>query len=110
MRTKSIRRRNAMLKRIVLLISSLILLCFITISFMYFKSAAHENRFSDNKLYRSVQIEKGDSLWSIANRYMTEDYANIDQYMDELRNLNNLESDTLIEGNYLSVVCASENP
>lgn len=110
MRTKSIRRRNAMLKRAVLLISGFILLCFITVSFLYFKSAAHENSFSDDKLYRSVQIEKGDSLWSIANRYMTEDYTDIDQYMDELRDLNNLESDTLIEGNYLSVVCTSENP
>ena len=105
---RRVNRYRAMAKRVSLLIVSLILLCFLAVSFKNIKSVAHENDRSFNKFYMSIEIEPGDSLWSIANHYMTDDYSSIDAYINELRSLNNLESDELIAGNYLSVVCVAE--
>ena len=55
--------------------------------------------------YKSVQLEKGDSLWSIAQRYRrTED--SIYEYMDELAEANHLslkDRNNLQEGDYLVV-------
>lgn len=59
------------------------------------------------KYYKSVQINKGDSLWSIAEVYMSDDYDSVYDYMTELVELNQLndhEVDHLQEGDYLTVV------
>lgn len=57
------------------------------------------------RYYKSVQLEKGDSLWSIAQRYRrTED--SIYEYMDELAEANHLslkDRNNLQEGDYLVV-------
>lgn len=79
-----------------------------------FFSSAHDNNREEpveeaavgEKYYKSVQIEKGDSLWSIAHRYMGTGYDSVYEYMDELADANHLKlSDLnhLQEGDYLVV-------
>lgn len=55
------------------------------------------------KYYTSVQIEKGDSLWSIAQEYISEEYESIDEYINEVMNINHLATDKIYEGNYLCI-------
>ena len=55
------------------------------------------------KLVTSIRIEKGDSLWSIAERYMTEEYTNIKTYIEEIKRSNGLTSDVIYEGAYLII-------
>lgn len=51
----------------------------------------------------SVQIESGDTLWSIAQEYITDEYRNINAYIKEIKDVNNLSSDTIHAGNYLII-------
>ena len=36
------------------------------------------------KYYTSIQIQKGDTLWNIADEYITDDYDSMDKYMEEI--------------------------
>ena len=55
------------------------------------------------KYYKCIEIEAGDTLWSIAQENMTEDYASVYEYIEEVMEMNNLESDQIHEGQYLTV-------
>lgn len=55
------------------------------------------------KLVESVRIGKGDSLWSIASEYYTEECGGMKRYINEIKRTNHLSSDTIHEGNYLLV-------
>lgn len=56
------------------------------------------------KYYTSIRIEQGETLWNIANEYMTEEYASTDEYISELCDLNRISPDHPIHaGQYLTV-------
>ena len=63
---------------------------------------AHEDEQAC-KLYTSIRIEKGDTLWAIAGRYMDGHYSSIQEYIDEVKFINELTSDTIHEDAYLLV-------
>ena len=59
-----------------------------------------------NKCYKSIQVQAGDSLWSIACDNITEEYDSIDEYMDEIAEINHISTisaDSIKEGTYLTV-------
>lgn len=60
------------------------------------------HQLSDMK-YRVIQIEEGDSLWSIAKENMDPGFSDINEYIREVRRCNQLDSDTITAGNYLMV-------
>lgn len=53
--------------------------------------------------YKSVYIQTGDSLWSIAEDNMTPEYDNIRDYIREIKRLNQISSDKIHAGAYLVV-------
>lgn len=54
--------------------------------------------------YASIQVENGDSLWSIASRYAHKSPMDIQGYVDELKRINQLNGDTIHAGHYLMIV------
>ena len=54
--------------------------------------------------YTSICIEEGDTLLQIAKEYMTEDYDNCYDYMDEIRRINHLSDDDLIHADCYLVI------
>ena len=64
-------------------------------------SAASENTL--HKYYKSIQVEKGDSLWSIAQEYNTHNTKTTKAYIKEVKEINNLDSSMIHEGEYLTV-------
>lgn len=42
------------------------------------------------KYYTSVEVEAGDTLWSIADEYMTAEYGSRDEFMNEVRQMNHI--------------------
>ena len=58
---------------------------------------------SPYKYYTSVEIERGDTLWSIASEYMTEEYDNLQEYVTEVKVLNGLGDDEIHSGQFLIV-------
>lgn len=54
--------------------------------------------------YTSIEIGRGDSLWSIAQEYAPALGLSAGEYIDRLRQMNHLDGDTIHEGCYLTVM------
>lgn len=65
------------------------------------KTNAKENNKKD-KVYTSILIEKGDSLWSIASENHPSSVA-IKDYINDLKSINGISSDDIHEGNYITI-------
>ncbi|MCR5743647.1 MAG: LysM peptidoglycan-binding domain-containing protein [Lachnospiraceae bacterium] len=53
------------------------------------------------KTYISYQICPGDTLTDIATSHMTEEYASVDDYIEEVKSINGFVTDTIYTGAYL---------
>ncbi len=64
---------------------------------------------SYNKYYKSVRVEAGDTLWTIADEYIAD--LNIDkaEYIDEICELNNICEDEIHAGDYVVVAYYSKD-
>ena len=66
-------------------------------------AAVSDDTISDqNKYYTSISIEKGDTLWSIASNYVSGPKT-ISNYVNELKEINNLQTDCIYQGQNLIV-------
>lgn len=82
----------------------IIVFLIITISLLINKtvSSASVHQLAE-KCYRSVEIENGDSLWSIARQYYTSDWKDLESYIEEIKQFNGISNDTIQAGGYLAV-------
>ena len=55
------------------------------------------------KYYKSIIIESGDTLWSIAKEYCTDYSVDMQDYIDEVKELNNLTSNEIQQGQHLMI-------
>jgi LysM repeat protein len=55
------------------------------------------------KYYTSIQVEQGDTLWNIANTYMTAEYHDINEYIDEVCSINHISKEDIHTGQYLTI-------
>lgn len=55
------------------------------------------------KYYTSIEVQQGDTLWSIADTYRNEEVVGRESYIDELVSLNNLQNETIHAGDYITV-------
>ena len=92
----------------------LLAILFITIGSAVFGSSfsdAHGNAQESPityKYYKSIVIQPGDTLWDIALEYKTDDYGSTQEYVDELKEINSLESDSIQESQYLMIAYYDE--
>lgn len=86
---------------IIALVFSLAVLC--TIVFSSGNAIQAQEDGQACKLYTSIRIEKGDTLWAIAGRYIDGHYSSIREYIDEVKFINELTSDVIHEDAYLLV-------
>lgn len=55
------------------------------------------------KYYKSIEIQSGDTLTAIANTYISDQYSDINSYIEEVESINGLTSTTIHAGQYLTV-------
>lgn len=55
------------------------------------------------KYYTSIQVQKGDTLWNIANEHMTEEYASVNDYIEEICEINHIADSDIHSGQYLTI-------
>lgn len=53
--------------------------------------------------YKSIQINQGDSLWSIASEHYSEEWKSIPEYIDLIKSCNSLYEDQITAGCYLVI-------
>lgn len=91
-----------MIKIVVVFLFMLVLFVAV-IFFLPEKTAAAGNEAVRTYNITSVKIEEGDSLWTIASDYYTEEFDSIPAYISEIKRMNGLTSDTLYAGHYILV-------
>jgi len=57
--------------------------------------------------YESIEIQSGDSLWSIAETYAQTLNMDTADYVETLKEVNGLKSDKLVTGTYLIIIYGS---
>ncbi len=98
-------KRVAELKRNLFLTGLVLILFILFLTIFSVKSNASEDPDSkEYKHYLTVEIMPGDSVYSIAEEYLSNGYSSIDSLIYEILYVNNLSENTvLISGNYLIV-------
>lgn len=98
------RRLRLFRRQCILVILTVVLVLFLTISYHAIVSkATSANEEVSYKYYKSIEISTGDSLWSIAETYAGEEYASAQNYIDEVKLINHMSDDSLTAGQYLIV-------
>lgn len=101
MRMRQIRRN----RRIAFVLG--ILLTAILFSVLFNQLHVMAERPQTYKYYTQVRVERNDTLWSIAEEYMTEEYISVNQYVREVQKINGIGP--IVEyGQYLMVPYYSE--
>lgn len=62
------------------------------------------------KLAKSIKIERGDTLWDIARENITDEYKNVNLYIEEIMKSNNLSSDTIHADKYIIIPYYTDGP
>ena len=103
-RAKIKRKRQVAKQKMFFLLAALLIITLGSIVFgSIFSSAKNpESDLPKNKYYKSIEIESGDSLWSIAQEYC-EPHADVREYVNELKELNSLTSSDIHAGQHLVV-------
>ena len=81
----------------------------LAVSSIFTMSAKAKELPSGYKYYTSIVVEKGDTLWDIANQYITPEYGDISEYIGEVKYLNQLRGDKIHAGEYLTIPYYSDD-
>ena len=99
------RRERELRKNLLLGITSAILIVALSIAFGSILSlAGADDAEHAIKYYGSIEIQYGDTLELIAERFMDgEHYDSIDAYIKEVMKINNLRDDRIVAGRHIVV-------
>lgn len=76
----------------------------IILSFVLFSTrATAESSRETTTYYTSYEIQPGDTLWTIADKYMTPETSDKEEFIASIKRLNHISSDNIIAGNYLVI-------
>ncbi|SDB09562.1 LysM domain-containing protein [Pseudobutyrivibrio sp. YE44] len=79
--------------------------CLTVISaFVFFSNRAEaDNSKEVNTYYTSYEVQPGDTLWTIADAFMTPERSDKSAFIDNIKKLNHLSSDDITAGNYIVI-------
>lgn len=94
-------------KLVVFFMLLVIFMCIITI--LPSMIAYADQTQSKVKVYKSIEIKNGDSLWTIANEHYSEEWKDIPQYINQIKRCNSLYKDDITAGCYLVIPYYTES-
>lgn len=103
---RTIRRKKAAKRQ---LITALVLFFTVLASVLIISNCLRANQVkassvkTENIYYKTVEVEDGDTLWDLADRYMGEKSFSRQEYIEQVKELNHLSGDTIESGAYLMV-------
>ncbi len=103
---KNKKQRLIMKRRLTVILATLCIIvgCGIVFGSFFAKAQDEETKTTTNyKYYKSIVIEAGDSLWSIAQEYKS-DNCNTEDYIKEVMELNSLATNEIQESQHLMIV------
>lgn len=102
---RKVRRQREIRRKFILAGIAVVLVLIFTLSYHALVSQANTGMEDISyKYFTSIQIQAGDTLWSLADRYADEmHYASQDQYIAEVMEINHMADEDIYAGNYLIV-------
>ena len=99
-----IRRTKQIIERVLLTICLIALLAIGSSAILTKATTTEEAKKVYYKYYTQIEIQDGDSLWDLAGKYMENGpYKSRNDYMNEVVEINQLSSTTIIKGQHLLV-------
>ncbi|MFA9466084.1 MAG: LysM peptidoglycan-binding domain-containing protein [Velocimicrobium sp.] len=89
-------------KKIIIAITSFFIVTIIFAICFNIKPVKASDGISREKCVSSIKIEEGDTLWSIASKYYTTDYYDINELVEEIKQSNHID-DTIFIGQHIIV-------
>ena len=105
MRRRTKAQRLVRNRKIILLIG--IILTFILSFIFYSNRAVAENSHEVYTYYTSYEIQPGDTLWTIADQFMTADCSDKAAFIKNIKELNHIGNDNITAGNFLVIEYSS---
>lgn len=104
-RNNRIRRQREMRKNFLMFIMTVCLIITCSVSLNGFRSNAKDDSIKTSyKYYKSITIDKNDTLWSIAEEYMDDEhYDSVTDYINEVKNMNSLMDDEIQYGEHIVI-------
>ena len=103
---RHIRKRKILKRRIAVVMACICMFAAIGIlgsMILTDAKAETDNHETVYKYYKSIVIKSGDTLWSIANEYKSENCTTQD-YISEVKTLNGLVTDNIQDSQHLMIV------
>ena len=100
------RRREAQLKKRVFLVCTaltIVMVSILTITGLKNVSATNTSENPVYKYYTSYEIQPGDTLTSIAQKYTVNSNVSISEYISEVKKNNQLTTDKITSGKYIVI-------
>lgn len=93
----------ALQKKLIIIVAVLVasIICIFGSTIITFANGENEKELV--KSYTSVEIQAGDSLWSIAENYTSDFKINIEDYINDIISTNNLTSKEVHAGQFIIV-------
>lgn len=84
----------------IIFIFAIILLSIVILFITPYRTKVSANNTSAcrNKYYKNIYVNCGDTLWSIADKYITDEYSDNFQYINEVMNINNMHDTSIKSG------------
>lgn len=105
----AVRIRNA--QKIGILLTGLVMtLLVLSITVFFSKEPVEASDGTEHvKDYICIEVGEGDSLWSLAEEYKTEEFTSLEDFVTEMEEINGMNKDTVLKpGNKLMVPCYKE--
>ena len=103
-RTRTNRRnRNTIINHPFILLAICVCCSIIITLALCSNRAAAENSHNVETYYTSYEIQTGDTLWTIADQFMTPESGDRDDFINNVKRLNHIGSDNITAGNYLVI-------
>jgi hypothetical protein len=91
-------------KKRIWILGAAILLGVVLFSVLFItKTVTAQREGNRAKLVTSIEVKNGDTLWSIASDFISDEYNDMNEYISEIKVSNGMASDNIRVGNYIIV-------
>lgn len=97
---------NEYIKKIILktvIAAAILLFCFFAAKALKRPSSVANAETKRNLKCISICVAENDTLWDIATKYYSDEYNGVTDLVDEIKNINKMNSDRINAGNYIIV-------